>query len=194
VDPVTADANLGTNFNRYWYANNNPYMFTDPDGRFGQCATPGSCAVQNAVEQVQRAAEKVADAAAAVGDVIDKYDVRLEAGAALGIGVEGEISLLRGDGEIGMIMVGEGADISISVQPREGFTVNFADKPVDAPISFEGAGEVKAGAVLHGGVEAEFNPGGSVEVTPKAGVGAGELVKYSPSVKFVEWGNKDKQK
>lgn len=33
VDPVIADSTLGTNFNRYWYANNNPYRFTDPDGR-----------------------------------------------------------------------------------------------------------------------------------------------------------------
>lgn len=33
VDPVTADGNTGGNFNRYWYANNNPYKFTDPDGR-----------------------------------------------------------------------------------------------------------------------------------------------------------------
>ncbi|MGR4876191.1 RHS repeat-associated core domain-containing protein [Pseudoxanthomonas sp. LARHCG66] len=34
VDPVTADGSSGGNFNRYWYANNNPYKFTDPDGRF----------------------------------------------------------------------------------------------------------------------------------------------------------------
>jgi len=33
VDPVTAHASPGANFNRYWYANNNPYRFTDPDGR-----------------------------------------------------------------------------------------------------------------------------------------------------------------
>ena len=45
VDPVTADSATGANFNRYWYANNNPYKFTDPDGRmicnrsqnFGAC-------------------------------------------------------------------------------------------------------------------------------------------------------------
>jgi len=37
VDPVTADGNGGGNFNRYWYANNNPYKFTDPDGR-ASCA------------------------------------------------------------------------------------------------------------------------------------------------------------
>jgi RHS repeat-associated protein len=34
VDPVTADPNTGANFGRYVYANNNPYKFTDPDGRF----------------------------------------------------------------------------------------------------------------------------------------------------------------
>lgn len=33
VDPVAANANTGASFNRYWYANNNPYKFTDPDGR-----------------------------------------------------------------------------------------------------------------------------------------------------------------
>ncbi|MDZ4116997.1 MAG: RHS repeat-associated core domain-containing protein [Xanthomonadaceae bacterium] len=34
IDPVAADAGSGGNFNRYWYANDNPYKFTDPDGRF----------------------------------------------------------------------------------------------------------------------------------------------------------------
>lgn len=32
-DPVSMDAGSGGNFNRYWYANNNPYRFVDPDGR-----------------------------------------------------------------------------------------------------------------------------------------------------------------
>jgi RHS repeat-associated protein len=33
VDPVTTDAKTGGHFNRYDYANNNPYRFKDPDGR-----------------------------------------------------------------------------------------------------------------------------------------------------------------
>ena len=32
-DPVTTDANTGSSFNRYVYANNNPYRYIDPDGR-----------------------------------------------------------------------------------------------------------------------------------------------------------------
>lgn len=33
VDPVTVNGNNGHNFNRYYYANNNPYKYKDPDGR-----------------------------------------------------------------------------------------------------------------------------------------------------------------
>lgn len=33
TDPVQASANNGQAFNRYNYGNNNPYKFTDPDGR-----------------------------------------------------------------------------------------------------------------------------------------------------------------
>mgnify|MGYP006196201861 CR=1 FL=1 len=36
MDPVTASSINGGNFNRYWYANNNPYKFTDPDGRIAR--------------------------------------------------------------------------------------------------------------------------------------------------------------
>lgn len=33
VDPVQPNANNGQNFNRYWYGDNNPYKYVDPDGR-----------------------------------------------------------------------------------------------------------------------------------------------------------------
>ena len=32
-DPVVTNLNSGGNFNRYWYANNSPYRYRDPDGR-----------------------------------------------------------------------------------------------------------------------------------------------------------------
>jgi RHS repeat-associated protein len=55
VDPVTAYTKPGQNFNRYWYANNNPYKFTDPDGR--QVSEPRSCHSDNScipLSQVNR--------------------------------------------------------------------------------------------------------------------------------------------
>jgi hypothetical protein len=33
IDPVMTNANTGGSFNRYYYANNNPYRYVDPDGR-----------------------------------------------------------------------------------------------------------------------------------------------------------------
>ncbi len=66
VDPV--QANTGS-FNRYWYANNNPYVYTDPDGREGcaasrigaVCAQYGwsntiSTAAQGGIKQASKAA------------------------------------------------------------------------------------------------------------------------------------------
>ena len=38
VDPIVTDLNTGELFNRYEYANNNPYRYTDPDGRCPVCA------------------------------------------------------------------------------------------------------------------------------------------------------------
>ncbi|TKR30347.1 RHS repeat-associated core domain-containing protein [Luteimonas gilva] len=43
MDPETANANTGGNFNRYWYANNNPYRFIDPDGRAACADEHGGC-------------------------------------------------------------------------------------------------------------------------------------------------------
>jgi len=40
VDPVTVDSD-GGNFNRYWYAANNPYKFNDPDGRAAHIVAGG---------------------------------------------------------------------------------------------------------------------------------------------------------
>ncbi|WP_372359239.1 putative toxin [Xanthomonas axonopodis] len=44
MDPVTADTTTGGNFNRYWYAANNPYKFIDPDGRCEKTTGSNICA------------------------------------------------------------------------------------------------------------------------------------------------------
>ncbi len=41
VDPVAVDTKTAANFCRYCYANNNPYKFTDPDGRNAVTALGG---------------------------------------------------------------------------------------------------------------------------------------------------------
>ena len=63
IDPVSADNVTGKNYNRYWYANNNPYRFTDPDGRYGR----GEGWSDSEWKRFQRAQERMAkqiDAAA----------------------------------------------------------------------------------------------------------------------------------
>ena len=46
VDPVVPEAATGANFNRYWYANNNPYKNVDPDGRQA-CGKDTTCRFEN---------------------------------------------------------------------------------------------------------------------------------------------------
>jgi RHS repeat-associated protein len=48
IDPVLADSNTGSSFNRYTYANNNPYMYIDPDGREAVCDFTTNCSQYNA--------------------------------------------------------------------------------------------------------------------------------------------------
>ena len=56
VDPVAA-SDSGVNFNRYWYGNNNPYRFTDSDGRqatTNQDGTPFQLAAEYSPNGVPR--------------------------------------------------------------------------------------------------------------------------------------------
>lgn len=45
IDPMAVDAVTGFNFNRYAYANNNPYRFADPDGRMAVPMGAAGCAL-----------------------------------------------------------------------------------------------------------------------------------------------------
>jgi len=50
ADPVPPK-DTGVNFNRYWYANDNPYKFTDPDGRCTITHNASLCSLINSVRQ-----------------------------------------------------------------------------------------------------------------------------------------------
>jgi len=58
VDPVAVAPEYGANFNRYWYANNNPYRFVDPDGRYTCSGSKSSCAtIEDALQKARQATE-----------------------------------------------------------------------------------------------------------------------------------------
>ena len=70
IDPVAANANTGANFNRYRYANNNPYKFTDPDGRESSCVSMGTMCGQGGASPARDAVASAAvDFVPVVGDV-----------------------------------------------------------------------------------------------------------------------------
>jgi RHS repeat-associated protein len=69
ADPVVTDMNSGGNFNRYWYANNSPYRYRDPDGEEPQAAV---------IRQINRAFEAAqsqsgAGQAAALQGLMSRY-------------------------------------------------------------------------------------------------------------------------
>lgn len=92
VDPVAAHE-TGDNFNRYAYANINPYRFTDPDGRESGCITLGTSCGFGSVSQAEfnSRVSLAADFVPVVGDAKGIYEAYQEPTAlniiAAGVGL-----------------------------------------------------------------------------------------------------------
>jgi len=78
VDPVTAYGDPVGAFNRYWYANSNPYKFTDPDGRQSKENCDEACQIREQYEkdfgrksEQAKTARSVAEGASTAGDVAE---------------------------------------------------------------------------------------------------------------------------
>lgn len=85
VDPVQADPNAGQNFNRYWYGNNNPYRFTDPDGRLSRGTgwtdkqwKQFDRAQQSSAGSLEKAAGKITGAMAEGGKALQRAERAFE--------------------------------------------------------------------------------------------------------------------
>lgn len=92
--------------------------------------------------------------------------------------------------DVSVVMAGQGAAISLTLQPREGASMALPGNGGDAPTSLVVEGG--AGRIAFAAAEVEANPGGTVEVTPKIGVGAGQYMKTTPAMKVFEWGGASK--
>src|SRR3546814_584484 len=62
TDPIAARSGSRGQFNRYWYANNNPYKFIDPDGRKIKYAKAPAEFLRNAAKAIRYLNKSVVDA------------------------------------------------------------------------------------------------------------------------------------
>lgn len=132
IDPVGVDATTGANFNRYAYANDNPYRYTDPDGRQSDSSgctgsLTGHCGGEN-LKVIQVGSPSVSETKAAAAAAVA---IRMGAGAtstAGGITAAGAAGTLLGGVAAGALVypTATASDDTLSAQ---------AAKELDQPIS-----------------------------------------------------------
>lgn len=204
VDPVAADKVVGSNFNRYWYGNNNPYRFTDPDGRLGQdssstnsCEGGGWCGqrfVAEAANGIMKPLKEgheafVRNVGPVVDAVADNVGVKFEIGGGAGASLVLTQNLFTSwEGDIGL-EGGGGFQGGLFLENKKPLTF---DLPFESPIDFSlGAA---GGTGLAGGVDLDVK-GDKAEFKFKAGFGGGGKGKiWSASKKLFSWGKGEEGK
>ena len=90
-DPVNVDLSTGGNFNRYWYANNNPYTYVDPDGRYADAILEAASIAMGATSAIENASQGNYGAAAVdvAGVIVDSVLVAVPiAPGVVGAGIQ----------------------------------------------------------------------------------------------------------
>lgn len=189
VDPVTANAAGGTNFNRYWYANNNPYKFIDPDGR--QARTGGSHPTEDREERLRKlpppppppkpvAAQSSPTAKppqqsnvgfSAKGLLVGKPSVTATGMAAVGGGIQATKGLYNADSSVGIVTPAVALTASADVNL---ITLSYtaSDKP-QAPVGMKFGLSAEGHAPFGGRVSLGYTPPATFEISLDGGVGAG---------------------
>jgi RHS repeat-associated protein len=206
VDPVTANS-MGGNFNRYWYANNNPYRFRDPDGRQAQSNSGSShsdkpsCETLACREQAQADRNSQRNSPFTGGQfhpagsmlqliqnigvaVKDRTSATASAEGAIGSGLEGEATKNtygKPDTVGAGLVLGVGAHIGADVNYRllswGSQSGSTGGRLIVNPSSYL---KIKLGAGFSLGLSLNFNDRGGGDLSVAVGGGFGAGVFYKP--------------
>ena len=202
VDPVTATS-VGGNFNRYWYGNNNPYKFKDPDGRFPGWLdailgirtdkTGGQQQVNQFASQVaesdykgmKKPFQQAAQTAGNVASAIDKkVEIRLDGTAAMGGALKGSVDVLHGKPSVGIAPVaGEGVRLALVIGLREPIRIPLAPNAKEAPAGFSMDGSFHFVDGLGIGADVRLN-GAYLDIKPALEIGGGAEFAPYPNVNY----------
>jgi len=175
VDPVGLKDTLRNSSSRYRYGENNPFTFTDPDGRQSWC-TPGNCGAGAFLTLSNQFTY-----------VRENFDFVASGKIANGPGIELSYNITRAKGELNFLPVAQGAEVSLDLRPKQGLKFDIVDHPVNGKLAMSGGPSVDIAAIVKVSMELKYNPGGSVEITPTIGAGLGEFIQFAPAINVYEW-------
>ncbi|GAA0700605.1 RHS repeat-associated protein [Dyella sp. SG562] len=183
VDPLPTQPGNSYSFNRYLYANGNPLLYLDPNGRAPQQSPLIELdwfhkflnkAVNDDIKTPLRPAYEAGSAVYDHVDSVVAITVSVEGGHNVGGGYELNV-LHPKQSTASLYPVAVGRNVSIDIAPKEGFKFNLVQNPQETTPKVTYS--VEGGEFLHGGLSFTLNPGGTLEVTPKVGLGVGTMVK-----------------